>query len=181
MFRATHRPSSGTQNCTGSLWFCIHERLLDAQAPSNLSTCWALYKHGIINFDTLLHLVGYFYMKLTQCICWGGRVERKVFCHTCRSVCWLNWFCMDMRIWMCTVHCGSVAIREWVCIVQWEDWDLERQEMENSRWRGEWRVVQQVVGKQWVWMVLWYKHTCMLFGFIASRYPGASCGPDVVS
>ena len=22
-------------------------------------TCWASYKHGIINFDTLLHLVGY--------------------------------------------------------------------------------------------------------------------------
>jgi len=23
-------------------------------------TCWASYKHGIINFDTLLHLIGYF-------------------------------------------------------------------------------------------------------------------------
>jgi hypothetical protein len=29
MFRATHRPSSGAQNCTSSLWFCIRERLLD--------------------------------------------------------------------------------------------------------------------------------------------------------
>ena len=26
-------------------------------------TCWASYKHGIINFDTLLHLVGYFCMN----------------------------------------------------------------------------------------------------------------------
>jgi len=26
-------------------------------------TCWASYKHGIINLDTLLHLVGYFCMN----------------------------------------------------------------------------------------------------------------------
>ena len=31
MFRATHRPSSGALNCTGSLWFFIRERLLDVQ------------------------------------------------------------------------------------------------------------------------------------------------------
>jgi hypothetical protein len=29
MFRATHHLSSGAQNCTRSLWFCVHERLLD--------------------------------------------------------------------------------------------------------------------------------------------------------
>jgi hypothetical protein len=29
MFRATHHPSQGDQNCTRSLWFCIRERLLD--------------------------------------------------------------------------------------------------------------------------------------------------------
>ena len=29
MFRASHRPSSGAQNCTSSLWFCLGERLLD--------------------------------------------------------------------------------------------------------------------------------------------------------
>jgi hypothetical protein len=29
MFRTTHRPSSGAQNCTSSLWFCKRERLLD--------------------------------------------------------------------------------------------------------------------------------------------------------
>jgi hypothetical protein len=29
MFQATYRPSSGAQNCTSSLWFCIRERLLD--------------------------------------------------------------------------------------------------------------------------------------------------------
>ena len=27
MFRATHRPSSGASNCTGSLWFFIRGRL----------------------------------------------------------------------------------------------------------------------------------------------------------
>jgi hypothetical protein len=30
-FRATHHPSSGAQNCTSSLWFCICERLLDIE------------------------------------------------------------------------------------------------------------------------------------------------------
>jgi len=29
MFRATHRPSSGAYNCTGSLWLFIRGRLLD--------------------------------------------------------------------------------------------------------------------------------------------------------
>ena len=29
MFRVTHRPSSGAQNCTSSLWFCTRERLMD--------------------------------------------------------------------------------------------------------------------------------------------------------
>jgi hypothetical protein len=32
MFWTTHRPSSGAQNCTSSLWFCIRERLLDVEA-----------------------------------------------------------------------------------------------------------------------------------------------------
>jgi len=31
VFRATHRPLSGTQNCTSSLWFCTRERLLDVE------------------------------------------------------------------------------------------------------------------------------------------------------
>ena len=29
IFQATHRPSSGAENCTGSLWFCIRVELLD--------------------------------------------------------------------------------------------------------------------------------------------------------
>jgi len=29
MFLATHRPSSWAENCTSSLWFCIHGGLLD--------------------------------------------------------------------------------------------------------------------------------------------------------
>ena len=28
-------------------------------------TCWASFKYGIINFDKVLHLVGYFYMNYT--------------------------------------------------------------------------------------------------------------------
>ena len=31
MFRATHHPSSGDQNCTSSLRFCIRERLLNVE------------------------------------------------------------------------------------------------------------------------------------------------------
>ena len=31
MFRAAHCPSSGAQNCTSSLWFCIRETLLDIE------------------------------------------------------------------------------------------------------------------------------------------------------
>ena len=99
MFRATHYPSSGAQNCTSSLWFCIRERLLDVEVAGRIQqpqhpttshvrktrgcqcsfgfllmmcgvspeTCWSSNKHGIINFDTLLHLVGYFCMKYPWC------------------------------------------------------------------------------------------------------------------
>jgi hypothetical protein len=60
MFRATCRPSSGAQNCTSSLWFCIRERLLDVVVAGQCpATTTSLYKHGIINFGTLLHPVGY--------------------------------------------------------------------------------------------------------------------------
>jgi len=76
MFRATHRPSSGAWNCTGSLWFFIRGRLLDVDVvrhsmwPTTFNvwktrgcqcsfrllmmggvspeTCWASYKYGII-------------------------------------------------------------------------------------------------------------------------------------
>jgi hypothetical protein len=57
MFQATHYPSSGAQNCTSSFWFCIRERLLDVEVAG---------QRGIINFDTVLHLVGYFYMNYTM-------------------------------------------------------------------------------------------------------------------
>ena len=30
-------------------------------------TCWASYKHGIINFDTLLHLVGFYMWIILWC------------------------------------------------------------------------------------------------------------------
>jgi len=97
MFWATHSPSSGAQNCTSGLWFCIRERLFGRwccwtlTASSNLNvqttfhvcktrgcqcsfellmmggvspeTCWASYKHGIMNYDKLLRLVGYFCMS----------------------------------------------------------------------------------------------------------------------
>jgi len=35
MFRATQCPSSGAQNCTSSLWFCICERLLDVKVAGH--------------------------------------------------------------------------------------------------------------------------------------------------
>ena len=102
VFRATHRPSLGAQNCTSSLWFYIRERLLDvvvaghwlldsvqqsASSKHNVQqpftyakpeaasavlsgvspeTCRASYKRGIINFDTMLHLVGYLCVNYTM-------------------------------------------------------------------------------------------------------------------
>jgi len=90
MFRATHRPSSGAWNYTSSLWcFAYVEGCWTWQRPANArpttfhyakpeaasgfrllimggvspETCWALYKYGIINFDTLSHPVGFFCMK----------------------------------------------------------------------------------------------------------------------
>jgi hypothetical protein len=104
VFWTTHRPSSGAQNCTGSIWFFICGRLFvrvvggRCQAlPDNVhqlhvqtmfhvwetrscqcsfgllmmggvspETRWASYNCGIIKFDTLLHLVGFFFMNFTM-------------------------------------------------------------------------------------------------------------------
>jgi hypothetical protein len=40
-------------------------------------TCWASYKHGIINFYTLLHLVGFFFMNF---IMMDGSTNIKIAC-----------------------------------------------------------------------------------------------------
>jgi len=72
MFRVTHRPSSGAQNCNCSLWFYIRLWLpVAAMAePSQRPWWWAvchpkyvgrLRNNGIINSVTRLHLVGSFY------------------------------------------------------------------------------------------------------------------------
>ena len=41
--------------------YCSFELLMRGSVSPE--TCWVSYKHGIINFDTLLHLVGYFCMN----------------------------------------------------------------------------------------------------------------------
>jgi hypothetical protein len=78
------------KNCTRSLWFYIRVRLLEPhtyvkpEASSavlgllmmsgvSLETCWASYKHGIINSDTLLHLVGY--SVWMTCLCFKPDVK----------------------------------------------------------------------------------------------------------
>ena len=82
MFRATHRPSSGVQNCKCRLWFYIrlwwpaaannHKRIQNQRLHLQpLSSWWwaaCSSKHvehlrntGIINSTTRSHLVGYFY------------------------------------------------------------------------------------------------------------------------
>ena len=42
---------------TRSCWCSFELPMMGGVSPE---TCWASYKHGVINFDTLLHLVGYF-------------------------------------------------------------------------------------------------------------------------
>jgi len=63
------------KNCISSLWCYMCVRLLDVEVAIlelpmmsglSLKTCWASYKHGTINSDTLLHLVGYFCMNYTM-------------------------------------------------------------------------------------------------------------------
>jgi len=75
MFRATHRPSSGAQNCTGSLWFFIRGRLLDMWLVDTVlmmggvspETCWASYKCGIIKFWYTVASCWIFLYELWSC------------------------------------------------------------------------------------------------------------------
>jgi len=49
-------------------------------------TCWASYKYGIIKFDTLLHLVGFFFMNFTMMhgsTTVKGSVIRLINCQYC--------------------------------------------------------------------------------------------------
>ena len=62
------RPATSTTNnlhvCKIRGCWCSFELLM--MGGVSPETCWASYKHGIINFDTLLHLVGYFCMNYTM-------------------------------------------------------------------------------------------------------------------
>jgi hypothetical protein len=53
---------------------------MDSVSPE---TCWASYKHGIINFDALLYLVGYFCMNYTMM---HGSTNIKSVISLCLSV-----------------------------------------------------------------------------------------------
>ena len=48
-------------------------------------TCWALFKHGIINVDTVLHLIGYFYMNYTM-IHGSTNIKSLIFTFTTLTV-----------------------------------------------------------------------------------------------
>jgi len=64
MFRATHRPSSGAQNCNCSLWFYIRFWLPAAAMAQRMARpkhVEQLRNTGIINSNTRSHLVGSFY------------------------------------------------------------------------------------------------------------------------
>jgi hypothetical protein len=47
-------------------------------------TCWALYKHEIINSDTWLHLVGYLIMNYTMMH--GSMNSKFIFCAAINSL-----------------------------------------------------------------------------------------------
>jgi hypothetical protein len=46
---------------------CFRLLMMGGVSPE---TCWASYKYGIIKFDTLLHLVEFFFMNCTS---WVGQ------------------------------------------------------------------------------------------------------------
>jgi len=78
MFRATHRPLSGAQNCTSSLWFCIRERL------------WTLRLLDATGYQNLLFHV---YMKLNM---FRATHRPSSGAQNCTSS---LWFCISERLW----------------------------------------------------------------------------------
>jgi len=69
------RPTTSNVCKTRDCWCSFELLVMGGLSPE---TCWALYKYGIINFDTLLHLVGYFCMNLKiQCI-WNSDLYHYV-------------------------------------------------------------------------------------------------------
>ena len=58
----------GVGGCWTCSWWtlsgcaCFRLLMIGGVSPE---TCWASYKYGIINFDTLLHLVGFFRVNCT--------------------------------------------------------------------------------------------------------------------
>jgi hypothetical protein len=97
MFRVTHRPLSGAYNCSSSLWFCACGKLLDVlhacktrgcycsfrllmMGVVSPETCWVLYKYGIINFDKLLHLVGFFCLNNLIILYSRRKSKYEIFC-----------------------------------------------------------------------------------------------------
>jgi len=85
MFRASHRSSSGAQNCNCSLWFYIRlwcNRVVEFIIPLFIKCLTCFEQHvehliniGIINSSTRLHLVGYFCMIYRNNILIGSSVR----------------------------------------------------------------------------------------------------------
>ena len=60
---ATTRPTTFHVCKTRGCWCSFRLLMMGSMSPE---TCWALHKYGITNFDTLLHLVGFFCMNCTM-------------------------------------------------------------------------------------------------------------------
>jgi hypothetical protein len=87
----TQRPTAFHICKTRGCYCCFELLMMGGVSPE---TCWALYKHGIINFDTLLHLVGYFCMNYI-------RIVINIYCRFF-SISWSQW-----DVPLTTVECVS--------------------------------------------------------------------------
>ena len=85
-------------------------------------TCWASYKYGLIKFDTLLHLVGFFFMNFTMMH--GSRnvkFRNHLFADTCLHKRVSLFLCEELILEVCprilhtfyvllTVHLGTILV-----------------------------------------------------------------------
>jgi len=112
IFRATHRPLSGAQNCTSSLWFCVRESLLDAEIAGRCQRPAISASNNLLRIFFIVApcmLLRLFLLFLHRACCY----DSLFYCCTMHVVMIISFIvapCMfyDSLFYCCTVHVVTI-------------------------------------------------------------------------
>jgi len=134
-------------------------------------TSWASCKHGIINFVTLLHLVGYFYMNYNMMqVSMNTKIEPLWWVHAQWCVLqdkYERFYDQDSFVYL-DGWPSSIFVRLLLLWWRWREADHGNRDISEC----EHRTHTQSLSSRWGWLVhLWYLHTHGTFSALSFCIP----------